>query len=453
MAISVKHNFVSEIEDDTYAAASGKVLPSHWNEEHVLEGFDIGVHTQAHAAILDSISELEVEENTLVYFGEEGKSALTILTEFGRVLLEANNRLDAISKLGLGAEVNEILRFSSNQNDLNLSFSDMANSARITMVRIAPTNSIKITGISSLGVADGKRIVIKNTTSATLASGRMILIERESPSSAANNRFLYSASASIPIILMPGDQVEFIYSQVTQRWDFLCGNRHGSAKNFFDLFEDILGSYGSMLTLGSGTGAGGGLSTTFVSDATQKALGTFLVGTGTDTTGYAYWASQSDQLMGGSGACCFIGRANPTVLSDGTDTYKASLGLTDAAGTGAIVDGIYWQYDQGTDTVWRTGTSSNSSATVNSVSGFTVDTTKDYAMGFFVNGDWTNVEYFYSLDGVSWSFVSTQITTDIPTGTSRLFGCQAGITKSAGTTSRFLSVDYLGFRYDQIRGS
>jgi hypothetical protein len=34
--MGIKHNYTSPIPDDPASAAANKVLPSHWNEDHVI---------------------------------------------------------------------------------------------------------------------------------------------------------------------------------------------------------------------------------------------------------------------------------------------------------------------------------------------------------------------------------------------------------------------------------
>lgn len=323
-----------------------------------------------------------------------------------------------------------------------------------SIVTIAATNSIKITGFSATSAVHGKRLTVKNTLSPTASTARMVLFERESASSTAANRISYPPNG-IPLILMPGDTISFIYNTTSSRWEFDRGNRHGSMSSFFDTFSDYISGGGFLQSAAvSGVAATTVTSSNTVSDATQKSLGVAGASSGTDTTGYAYLGSGSTaSIKGGSGNALFIARCTPSALSDGTNTYKAYVGFHDAEGTGTPVDGVYWVYDQATSTAWRTATSNNSTETINTVTGFTVAALDMDYLGIYCNGDWTNVEYFYSADGVTWTIFATQISTNIPTATTRIFGCLFGLIKSAGTTSRTFYADLMGFRYDLVRGT
>ena len=115
------------------------------------------------------------------------------------------------------------------------------------------------------------------------------------------------------------------------------------------------------------------------------------------------------------------------------------------------MDAVGWKYDQSAATVWRTSTISNSSETVNDQTGFTVSITTMPYLGIFCNGNWTNIEFFYSVDGQTWVIGNTH-TTNIPTGSSRTFGFGTKIQKSVGTTARLMSLDLMGVRTMHIRG-
>jgi hypothetical protein len=158
-------------------------------------------------------------------------------------------------------------------------------------------------------------------------------------------------------------------------------------------------------------------------------------------------------MFGGQGCAMSIARAAPQVLSNGTDTYKAYVGFNDASAATNLTDGCCWEYDQGTTTDWRTVTSSNSTATKNTITGLTASVSVMHYLGVFCNGNWTNAEFFYSADGDTWNFTSTQHTTNIPASTSRTLGVSGGISKFLGATACLFSMDYLGYRSVSKRGA
>lgn len=339
---------------------------------------------------------------------------------------------------------------SASQNDYDVGITLETEKLQST-IRIAPTNSIQITGISATLAKNAKRITIENATSSTASTARCIILPRESTSSTAANRFTY-AHFGMPIILMPGDTVTFSYSTTDSRWRYISSTRSGGFRHFFDTFSDMGAAPSDMQTTASGAGAGAALPSSFIA-STQKALGMWGVSTGTTAGGYCYTGTGNTQMKGGSGAAIFMGRFAPETLSDGTETYTARAGFNDSASTGTPVDGVYWEYDSTTSTDWRTCTLNNSVATKTTITGFTVSATVLHYLGIFMNGDWTNAEFFYSTDGQTWVISSTQHTTNIPTDGARLFGAMFGLTKSAGTTTRFFDSDWMGWRYDILRGA
>ena len=59
--------------------------------------------------------------------------------------------------------------------------------------------------------------------------------------------------------------------------------------------------------------------------------------------------------------------------------------------------------------VWRflTRTTANNVTTETTITGFTAATNTMPYFGIFCNGDWTNIEFFYSTNGKDWTFSAT----------------------------------------------
>ena len=342
---------------------------------------------------------------------------------------------------------------SANQNNYATGAA-LTSNAIVSEIRLAPTNSVIISGISATGAVNGKRILVRNTLNPTGSNARMVILPRQSTASSAANRFDYSPLSGLPLMLLPGDSLEFVYNTTTSLWELVRGNRHGSNRAFFDVFTDYMGVSGELSTNNlSGAGAGANIPTVLINDAVQKCVGVYGAASGTTTTGRSYIGTNNSTIKGGSGCAVFLGRCWPETLSDGVETFVARAGFQDAAATGAVVDGVYWEYDSTTSTDWRTCTTNGSTSTKNTVTGFTVSTTAAHFLGVFCNGNWSNVEFFYSSNGVDWTIASTAHTTNIPTATGNVFGVQFGLTKSAGTTTRNFDADFMGYRYDIVRGT
>jgi hypothetical protein len=353
----------------------------------------------------------------------------------------------------LSTNIPEVISLTPSADQNNYATGISTNMNVLSEVRIAPTNSIQITGISATSVVNGKRISITNTTDPSASTARMILIPRESASSTAANRISYSPNSAVPIILMPGDTIDLIYNTTSSRWVLQSGNRHGSPYDSFDQFNDFVGGSAPFTTSTNGTGAATAIASNFGTNTTQKAMGELQCTTGTTTTGGCHVGTSSAMTLAALGGCAlFLSRQAVDTLSDGTDTYIARAGFNNGTGSTAPTNGVYWEYDQTTSTDWRTVANNNSAATKNTVTGFTVSTTVMHYTGIFINGDWTNAEFFYSTDGDTWTIFSTQTSTNLPTN-ARSIGVRTGIIKSAGTTSRAIQSDYMGWRYMIKRGA
>lgn len=74
MSISVTHNFVSAVGDDAIAEAAGEVLPSHWNEAHVVSG----AATAEQGALADSA--LQAFESDFFTFSKDTGKGIRVDT-------------------------------------------------------------------------------------------------------------------------------------------------------------------------------------------------------------------------------------------------------------------------------------------------------------------------------------------------------------------------------------
>lgn len=363
--------------------------------------------------------------------------------------------LSATSFVGSGVTITglyEILSLtpSANQNDYSTG-ALLTNASVISEVRIAPTNSIIITGLLATSAANGKKLIVRNITSPSASTARMIIFgNTTSTGSTAANRLNYGLTDK-PLILMPGDSVEIIYNTTSSRWDVQGTTRGNGSPSMFEQYSDCHTS-GDFYTTANGAGTGFYIGAGYIGDATYKAQGVAAIGGMSTSTGYCYLGTVPTGMKGGGGAALYMSRVWPEALSTGTDRFNVYTGFHNAGATGTLSNGVYWRYNDSVSSLWVTGACNSGSATENTVSGFTVAITPVF-LGIFINGDWTRAEYFYSSNGVDYTIHSTAITTNIPTGTGNLVGATGGITKTVGTTGRWVDFDWLGFRYDLNRGS
>ncbi len=355
-----------------------------------------------------------------------------------------------------GTDTKEIISLTPSASQNDYATGAAVSAAMVTVLRINPANSIKISGISATSFGDGKVLRIVNSGSPTAAASRLLMLERESASSSAANR-LHWAPGGLPMLLMPGDWVEFEYDTTLSRHRFVKGNRPFDAiYGNFDLFGDAAGSLAPWTGAATGTGASAtALSSSFGNNATERAFGAQFSTTGTTAAGRAYWNSVSEaNLVGGGGALLSMARVIvDTNLSNGTERFQIRVGMHDGSLGTDVTDGMYWEYDDATSTDWRSCTANNATRTKNTVSGFTVSTSVFHTLGVFMNADGTNVDFFYMTGGDAVTIAATNHTTNIPTGTTRVFGVSSGINKTVGTTARAMYADWMGHRQQVKRGA
>lgn len=353
-----------------------------------------------------------------------------------------------------GGGVEVITASLSSQQD-NYSISGVTTTAgTLTKLRITPTTSFILTGISSTSYGNGKEVEIANVTSYSSSSARIILIENESGDSTAANRFTYPQSG-VPLILMPGDKARFCYNTTSSRFEFVsCSTFGGTPYQMFDIFYDAYGYTSNSVFTSTTSGGSLATSTAGVTTSGLKPVGTMQVSTSTGTADRAFYALRDGSLQGGYGCAISLIRAGLfSALSDGTNTYNCDFGFLDGMAATSNTDAVCWTYSSAVSGDFLTRTTSNNVTTETTVTGFTAATTTMPYFGIFCNGDWTNIEFFYSSNGKDWTFSSTAHTTNIPTGTSRLFGWGTGIRKSAGTTARSYETDFMAMSYKTNRGA
>lgn len=182
----------------------------------------------------------------------------------------------------------------------------------------------------------------------------------------------------------------------------------------------------------SGTGAAIGVPNGSLLGTTD--FGLISVATGTTTTGYAQTSGSRNMFPLGATLIEFNTKMYLSALSDGTDTYTVYFGFNDTI-TGTLgEDAVGIRYTHTENAGNWTGYTRNNS----------VESTCDIGSAATAGAWWTfEIDVTASAATFSDGTNSCQITTNIPTGTSRASGIVAmGMTKSAGTTSRTAYVDY-----------
>lgn len=319
--------------------------------------------------------------------------------------------------------------------------------AAAPIIRLNPSASVNISGLQQ--GADGQIKTLMN-----VSTDFFILLSHEDPaSSTAANRFNFGDS--FPYFLLPGETVTLIYDSTSSRWRFMAGTNGTGIGDQMQQFSDFFGvgtsgSTGDWMGGCQVTGTGAACSASVVGvNTTEKAAGLIGLATGTTTTGRAYVAGMNNAAVAPTtGALLFMARLSVATLSDGTNTYQVYCGFHDAAGGTSATDGVYWIYDQAASTDWRKAAEGGGTPTQTTVTGYTVNATVNTIQGFYVNAAWTRVDFFHSVDGVSWEVSGDGTIADgnIPTGT-EFVTPSCGINKTAGNTSRSMDVDWMGWRF------
>lgn len=382
-------------------------------------------------------------------------SGTNIKTIDGVSILGSGN----ISTGGGGGTSREVISATLSGTQTNYSISGVSTSKNVTTeLRVDFSGASFIwKSLNTTSWEDGKHVTVVNDTVSDSSGARFILFENQEGGSGTQFRYLFNG---VPPIIMPGDFITFRLNTTDNFLDFVCSSCFGAnADDSFSVYSDFVGgpaiaSGAAANGLGPFVGIQGNGSCAFTSTfqaSPVNAFGVLEISTHTNSTGAFFVGSSNAAMMrGGVGAALFLTRATPsTALSDGSNTYTLILGFNDAQ-FGAPVDAIVWKYDQASATVWRTSTISNSTETVNDQSGFTVSVSTMPYLGIFCNGDWTNIEFFYSVDGQTW-VIGNAHTTNIPVGSSRTLGFGIRIQKSVGTTARLAAIDLMGVRTMHIR--
>lgn len=180
-------------------------------------------------------------------------------------------------------------------------------------------------------------------------------------------------------------------------------------------------------------------------------VGLHILNTGTTNTGKAALASFNcyDKLKLGGKQVIFEARVRFETLSDATNTYTGYFGITDHSitantGTGGTIavgaptNGVYFTYTNGTNSgKWvATNRSAGTSTSINS--NVTVVANQFYKVKAAINAAGTQIDYY--IDGT----LIGSTTTNIPTAAAMKMVLK--LEKTAGTTARTCSTDYVGFR-------
>lgn len=294
-----------------------------------------------------------------------------------------------------------------------------------------------LTGLA--GGASGREILLTNVT-----TDYLLWLEHENASSTAANRFMLPHA--FPAFLMPGDSIELRYDNTSSRWRVKAWPNQGLAMGLPE-FSDFTST--GFSTLVSGTGASVSGNSTAGINTTEKAYGCVTLTTGTTTSGYtAVGSDGSVEIVPTLSPALFVCRVNIPTDSSSSQTFTGVFGLHDGTWSGAApTDGVAWEYRwvsgstvEFSQTRWAGGT-----PTRTNTGSPTQDTAQFIWLVLFINAAWTRADFIYSMDSQTFT-LSSSPTTGFPSNTQ--YVCiGASNYKSAGSTSRNIVMDLMGYRY------
>jgi hypothetical protein len=205
----------------------------------------------------------------------------------------------------------------------------------------------------------------------------------------------------------------------------------------FHAVDDFINLSNNIYFVYTGSGTNGSIN---APDA--PSVGVVSLNTGATTTGrYGVWSSNVDAFFFDTTSIwTFETRVKVgSAVSDATDTYQFFTGFLDSA-TGESSDGAYFSYTHGLNSGKFELVTATNNVRTRTDSTFTVAADTWYVLKVQVlSVAGTLTARFYIND----TQYGGDITANVPTTTSRRTGYGTHIIKSAGTTNRFSSVDYM----------
>lgn len=199
-------------------------------------------------------------------------------------------------------------------------------------------------------------------------------------------------------------------------------------EHYWDLVNGYTGT--PLVSAVSGTGATG------AAQAGEPGRpGLVRVNTGTTATGRAGAIAAATSLRLGGGPIVWEAAVRLNTIPDATQNYAFWVGLIDQV-TAEAIDGCYVRTDQATGN-WL-GVCANNSARSNSGSLGAMAAATWVKFRAEINAAANSVQFF-----TNGTATGTPVTTNIPTATGRGTSIGFGVLKSAGTTARFVDVDYV----------
>jgi hypothetical protein len=281
---------------------------------------------------------------------------------------------------------------------------------RVKVIDFTPNNVNNIISLGGIANPSAGRIV----TIVNSSTNNLVIIEHEATTSTVANRFKLAQKS--PYFLMPEREITFLYTGT--RWSQFNTHPNQGGFDFYDDFENINPTAGTQATkmfygVTSGTGSG------LVSGAeTSDVWGVMRLTAGTTATGFLY-ASVDYRRFGGNtifgvnGLCpqLWVTKVQIATLPTAAQDWNFNAGLNASTSTVATSGqtGLMWEmptYASGgvTPAFWNIRiTNVNNSLTVLTTTSVPITTNYIY-LGIFSTSTNGDVIFFYSTDGITYSF-------------------------------------------------
>jgi hypothetical protein len=296
-----------------------------------------------------------------------------------------------------------------------------------------------ISGDIALSQLDLRYAPVSTNTRTALFLGAMTSTQRDAISSPTAGSMIFNTTTGFY------EQFEDTYWQ----WMPYGGQQGAMAKYYFDYTRPFYTANNdhifTVINVNSGTTTGGGAPT----GSTAEAGATSTLSTASLATGHSGIATSATVIFG-SGQTMAESRIYLPTLSNSTDRYIAFAGFSDNSAGVDVGNGMGIFYDEGGITSgstaspnWQLVTAVNNVRTINQTSvAVAANTWVKLRTQVAADGSW--VRYF--INDVLVNPSGNDVTTNIPTGVTRISRVNTFIHKNAGTTARTMLLNTMRFR-------
>lgn len=351
---------------------------------------------------------------------------LSTLHDSDTALIETVAGEQSLLVIGVGTQINA--SFTTKQNDYAPVSIDTAST-----VHWNGTTSTGVTGIDAQD--NGREITFVNET-----TNYLLWFEHQSTASTNINRIVLPDG--MPYFLMPGDSVTFSYGG-ENRFRWLVKGPRSPPMNLSQ-FNDFTTANPPQVV--SGTAAA--ISFPTGDWTTHKELGVLQLTTGSTNSGSAAVGTGGTSVFPTVGSALSVIKARTPVIPTGTETFGFITGFFNGAVDNICIE---TRWDGSSAAEFNVRYNDNSAGITRVTTGMPAVGTTAVIEVIFLNSDWSRADVIISTDGKAYT-LAVSPATNLPSSSTRALTWGASIFKTVGTTARTAIIDYMGLRYDAVRG-